>query len=386
MFKKKYIQIAVCFFAMFVMAISSGLRGMLVPTLMKYFQVGNAEIGLLFSVATAISIPAAYLTAISNRKYGLKTTVLIGLILSGLTYLTMTKFSSYAVFMVGYSLMTVGTTFIVVGLSTLVTVIKVPWQAVLVNMIHFFFGFGFALSQKVTGPMIVGGMSWQQLFFYQAMLFFIASVLIFVTMLPQAESEQVKGKFSAVDNKLYLYLLTIALSFYVGAELQTGNWLVNYMVSVYHENEAQAGLYSAIFFGTFSVGRLLGGFIAEKLGYLRSVGSFLIASAVLYTFGMLLGESGMMIVAFSGFFFSLIYPTLTLFIVNTYSDFKSEVLSFVTIIANTMSLLTSLIMGYFNDWFGPAPTFWLIPICLAMAVIIFFIALKTNRPAVSSKA
>lgn len=379
MLNRKSIQIAVCFFAMFIMAISSGLRGMLVPTLMKYFQIGNAEIGILFSISTAISIPGAYLAGASNRKLGLKSTVWLGLVISSLTFLAMSYFTSFVAFIAGYSIMTIGTTFIVIGLSTLVTVIRVKWQAVLVNMIHFFFGFGFALSQKVSGPLIVAGMPWQQLFQYTAGFFLIAAVLFLLTPLPQAESQTSKGHFSAIGNKTFLWLMSLSLAFYVSAELQTGNWLVNYMVSVYHQNEAQAGIYSAIFFATFSVGRLFGGFIAEKLGYLKSVGSFLVGATLLYTVGMFFGESGMMLVAFSGFFFSLIYPTLTLTLVTYYDAFKSEVLSFVTIVANTMCLVTSFTIGYANDAFGTGPTYWIMPFCLVCAVIFFFVAM-TKAP------
>ena len=39
----------------------------------------------------------------------------------------------------------------------------------------------------------------------------------------------------------------------------------------YNYNESKSSFYLALFFGIFTVGRLLGGFIVEKMGYLNTV-------------------------------------------------------------------------------------------------------------------
>lgn len=370
---KKNFSIFISFVVMFTIAIASGIRGLLVPNFMSFFHVSSYQIGLLFSLTTAVSVLSAFLTAPLSGKIGYKNTVIAGLLINSVGFYLTAKSSDFIWFALGYSLITFGITFSITCLNTIVTVIKVSFQAVLVNMMHFFFGIGVTFSQKFGGDLIETGFNWQDFFFAMSVLYMICVFLILLIQYPHVEISSSKSGYRDLPNKKFIYLLCIALGLYVSAEFQTGNWMINYLHQVYGYSEGHAGTYAAIFFGTFSIGRFLGGFIAEKMGYVRSVSLFFCLSSCLFVTGLLMGESGLLILAGSGFFFSLIFPTVTIYAANLYPNHKAAVISLISTICNFLSLVSSFAIGYLNDWVGTQLAFWLIPSCLIMGAVLFIL-------------
>ncbi len=368
---KKIYTIGMSFFVMLTIAFTSGIRGLLVPNFMTAFHVESAEIGILFSLTTAVSVLGAFFTAPLCQKYGYKLTIFLGLIINVIAYYLTSLTESFSLFCLGYCILTLGVTFTVTALNTVITVFKVSFQAVLVNMIHFFFGLGVTISQKFGGDLVSFGYNWPDFFRGMSLVYLLAIVAVLFTSYPYVNQTSISGGYLTIPHLKKLLLICIALGLYVCAELQTGNWLINYLNKVYGYNEAKAGIYAAIFFGTFSIGRFMGGFIAEKLGYVKSVSVFLVLACLLFITGLSMGETGLMVIAVSGLFFSLVFPTVTLYVSNLYPNHKAQAISLVSTVCNFLSLLSSFLIGFLNDWIGTGPAFWLIPICLVLSTMLF---------------
>lgn len=379
--KKMYV-IVISFIAMFTIAIASGIRGLLVPNFMESFHVSSYQIGILFSLTTGVSVLGAFLTAPLCAKLGYKATILLGLAINTVSFYVTSLADNFTMFTLGYCLITLGITFAVTSLNTVITVIRVSFQAVLVNMIHFFFGLGITVSQKFGGDLVVTGYNWQDFFKGMAVIYLVGMVFVALATYPNATVSGVSSGYREIPKLKYLVAICIALGLYVSAELQTGNWMINYLNKVYGYSEARAGIYAAVFFGTFSIGRFLGGFIAEKLGYVRSVNLFLVTASILFTVGILLGEQGLWVIALSGLFFSLIFPTVTLYVSDLFPKHKAEAISLLSTICNFLSLVSSFAIGYLNDLIGTQLAFWLIPVCLIGSAVMF-ILLKDVRHAIA---
>lgn len=373
---KKNLTIVTSFTIMFVVAISSGLRGLLVPSFMNYFEVSGYQIGLLLSITTGVSVAAAFLTAPFCSKFGYKMTIIMGLLINVLAYFLTSRATNFTQFIIGYCAITTGITFAVTCLNTVVTVIKVSYQAVLVNMLHGFFGIGVTVSQKFGGDLVVLGYNWQDFFLGMSVLFLVCVGFVMLIQYPTAAVSGKLGSYGDIPNMKFVILICLALGLYVSAEFQTGNWLINYLNKVYGYTEDHAGIFAAVFFGTFSIGRFVGGFIAEKIGYVKSVLIFICTASVMFVAGLLLGESGLWILASSGFFFSLIFPTVTLYMADLYPKQKAAIISLISTICNFLSLVSSFAIGYLNDVIGTGPAFWLIPICLIVGSALFLFTLR----------
>lgn len=372
---RRNFMILVSFTIMFSMAITSGIRGLLVPSFMNYFDVTAYQIGLLLSVTTAVSVVAAFITAPISNRIGYKMTIILGLIINITSFLFAARVTDFLSFTLLYCAITIGVTFSLTSLNTVVTVIKVPFQAVLVNMIHFFFGLGITFSQKFGGDLIVLGYHWQDFFTWMAYLLGFCILLAAFVQYPSVSVSSASNSYRNIPNMKFVAMVCLALGLYVSAELQTGNWMINYLNKTYGYTEAHAGIFAAVFFGTFSIGRFLGGFIAERIGYIRSVITFMSAATILFITGMALGESGLWVLASSGFFFSLVFPTMTLFMADLYPKQKATIISLISTICNFLALVSSYLMGVLNDRLGTGLAFWLIPVCLAGGTVLFIFTL-----------
>lgn len=368
---RKMYTIVTSFIVMFSIAVAAGIRGLLVPNFMQYFDISSYQIGILLSVTTGVSVLGAFITAPFCNRIGYKATILLGILINAAAFYLTSKATDFTLFTLGYCVITLGITFAVTSLNTVVTVIRVSFQAVLVNMIHFFFGLGITFSQKFGGDLVVMGFNWKDFFWVMAVGYLLIAALIVFVQYPAVSIDGEASGYRDIPNMKFVLLMCMALGLYVSAEFQTGNWMINYLNQVYQYSEDSAGLYAAIFFGTFSVGRFLGGFIAEKLGYVRSVRIFISIASFLFITGMLMGENGLLILSSSGFFFSLIFPTVTLYMANLYPKHKTSVISLLSTICNFLSLVSSFMIGYLNDSIGTALAFWLIPSCLVLGGALF---------------
>ncbi len=61
------------------------------------------------------------------------------------------------------------------------------------------------------------------------------------------------------------------LMFYVVAEFLVGSWIINFFQEGYGYTPAKAAFYSTLFYGTFTAGRMLGGFAIHKLNPLKAI-------------------------------------------------------------------------------------------------------------------
>lgn len=367
-------MIAVAFTSIFGLATSTGIRGILVPNFIESFGVSDGQIGMLFTATTFFSVFAIYYGSLWGERFGLKKMILISQLISGLLFLAVSKVTSFTAFVIGYSLIQFFVSLLIISLNTMATVIQVRYPAILVNLVHFFFGLGLTFSQRAGGELVARGQNWVSLFVMVGILFFVTSVMTCFMNEPNAVLSAEKVKLRTLPNKAYLALLALGVGFYVASELQTGNWIVYYLKSLYAFAEDQAGAVSAAFFGLFTIGRLFGGLIAEKMGYMRSVVVFTVGATLMYFSGMLLGERGIWMIAGSGFFYSLVFPMVTIILARDYGRFRSTAIAMVSTAGNLMTLLTSLLIAGMTDWVGIAVSYWVIPFSIALSALFFMLA------------
>jgi len=372
-------MITVAFVSIFGLAISTGIRGLLVPNFIESFGVTDGQISMLFTATTFFSVFAIYFGSQWGERFGLKKIIFISQLLNGILFLIVSQVKDFTLFVIGYSLIQFCVSLLIISLNTMATVIQVRYPAILVNLVHFFFGLGLTLSQRAGGELVTRGFDWVDLFQMVGILFFVTASLTFFMNEPNAMVGAARVKLSALPHKAYLALLALGVGFYVASELQTANWIVYYLKTIYNFAEDQAGEISAVFFGLFTIGRLLGGVIAEKLGYVRSVVVFTVSASVLYISGMLLGESGLYLIAGSGFFYSLVFPMVTIILARDFGQFRATAIALVSTAGNLMTLVTSLLIGGVTNWIGIGMSYWVIPISIALSALSFMLAFGRQR-------
>lgn len=372
--KEKHFLIGMLFFSMLIVSISFSFRGIFIPTFKEEFNISNKVIGIFLSIIQLTSV-ATYIIGIKlNEKLGQKKIMSLGLGINMLSFVAISYSQSFIHLTIGYVFITFATSIILLSINTTIPLIHVAFQSTLLNLVHGFFGVGNTFSQKIVGFLIENGYTWEIIYRYISVGFFVAFILYLFAYDVKKDDFDNKGK-NKIREKKKLILFIFALGFYVSAEIQTGNWFMNLLKTEYAYSPAHATTFTAIFFATFTFGRFIGGFITEKIGYFKSIIYTTILTIISYTIGLLLKENGLYLVASSGLFLAIVFPTTMALIGRVFKETSSKAIAITSMSIAFFVLFSGLIIGFLNDYIGAYLAFYMIPI-YAFISLLFFLKLN----------
>ncbi|KOA20064.1 protein TsgA [Clostridium homopropionicum DSM 5847] len=376
---KNKIVIIYIFFMMILSAMCDNVRGPFVPIIKQEFSVNNTGIATAIMVCSLGYMLFTFIGGILCEKVGQKRVFDYGFIFIIFASTVLYFSKSFVVYLIALFLLNSGQALVCIGTNTLIPIISIGFQAILMNLTHFSYGIGATFTQRFTGILLYNGVTWRQIY----LLIAIISVIIFIGFLFVKIPEAHISKKNSINHKevfknklVYMYML--AMGFYVAAEMNTGSWFVNFMHDVYKYDERMSSAYAALFFGAFTLGRLLGGLVVEKIGLIKSVLYSVTLGTILQFIGVIFGESSMIIVSISGLFFSITFPTLVLSISKVFKQNISYITGIVITAGSLMSMLVNLLIGVMNDLIGVYKTYYVIPICLGLCTIFVCVIYKNT--------
>ncbi len=367
--RKNIYLISMTFLTMLLFAITDGGRGILMPAYKETFNVTDSAAGILFTMSSFAYFIGSYIGSIICQKIGQKPVILGGIVIAGLGVFSASLTMAFWQLVVCFVITNIGFSIMSIGMNTLIPLMPALYLGVLMNLLHFFYGLGSAITQRTTGLMLSAGISWRDILLYFSIGYIIIFILYAFTTPPNKHIAPEPHETKIHHWKL-LIIASVSLAFYVAAEIQTANWLFNYYQLGLNIDTKTGSLYVSLFFAFFTVGRLFGGFVAEKLGYLRSVTITMIISLILYTTGIILGRSGMLIIAISGLFFSIVFPTMILVIQQMFKNSASKATGIATMVASIMTMTSGVGIGISNDNFGVKTTIYFIPLALIISILL----------------
>lgn len=369
-------------FTMILLAISDNIKGALVPLFKETFSIDNAKIGYVFTFGSIGYISFTYIGGILCEKIGQKKTYGLGIIFCILSSFLFYKTYEYKMLLFCMFLLNVGIGLISISINTLVPIIAIGFQALAMNLTHFSYGLGSALTQISTGSLLSEGFNWRSIYAFIGILFVISFLIFIFIKIPQnnikLEDNKNKGLFNVLKNK-YFYFYALGLGFYVFAEVGTSNWLVNFSQSSYHFDYKKSTMYMSLFFMLLTLGRLIGGFIVEKIGYLKSVIISLSMAFLLYMAGLVIGSKAIILICLSGLFFSIAFPTIVATIRNVFKVNAVYISGVIITSASIINMILNNLMGYLSDIIGTEKAFYIIPISLILSITFLVLIYKNIK-------
>ncbi|MBU5301921.1 MFS transporter [Clostridium sporogenes] len=366
---------------MILVAVCDSTRGIFIPIFKNEFNVNNTKIGLMITISTLGYTVFTYLGGVLCQKKGQKRVYSIGLLIISISFLLLNFTPNYIILVILMFLINGGQAFLAISSNTIIPIIFISFQAIIMNLAHFNYGMGLALSQRISGMLLYRGITWRRIYLYLSIITFIVYLLLFFINVPVInklkEDNKLKSKEIFKDKLLYFYIF--ALGFYVFSEIATGNWLVNLMENGYKYNKNQSSYYIFLFSALFALGRLLGGFLVEKFNYIKAVCTSLTVALIMYSIGITLGQKGLILISLSGIFFSIVYPTVVLTISKVYSTNSSYVTGIVVTLSSFVNMIINFLMGYLNDLIGIYISYYLIPISLFISLMFMFLIHKNIK-------
>lgn len=135
------------------------------------------------------------------------------------------------------------------------------------NTLHLSFGVGALLSPLLVDRVVIslGEIRWV----YWILAFLIVPIIFWLTRIPSpdrpADTAQSEGATPVRRNSIMIILISGLFFLHVGTELGFGGWIYSYAVAVQIGPDTAARLLNAIYWGGFTLGRLISIPLAIKL-------------------------------------------------------------------------------------------------------------------------
>lgn len=368
--KNKLFLIFTLFYIYFTLALFDSSRGNFIPFFIEEFKINNTIMSLIISLNTLGNIIGSYFGGQFCEKYGHKTVYIIGSVVSTIGVLIAPFTQNIFMLCLFYFIYGIGRQFLCIGIDSMIPVLSIGFESILMNITHFMFGIGSFAGQSTYGKLLSKGIPWRTIYIYIG-IFFIISVIL--TLIIKTPSIHVTKDASSKKKELYknslIYMFVITLSFGLLGESVITTWFISYMRESYGLNPATAARYASIFFLTFALGRLFGGFILNKIGNSRGLKLFLSIAAICIVVGLQLKQQGLLLIALSGLFISITFPTMMVIISSAFKQNSSFAIGLIVTISNIVYVVIFNVTGALNDLLGTYAAFYAAPVSIIGCVL-----------------
>jgi fucose permease len=299
------------FGAFIAIGLNDGGTGVLLPSLQAQYQVDKATISLLFLAGSAGYLGAAFMSGLLVEWLGLRRFLLLGalacLLGTGLLS-TAPPFVAVLLALIGLGF---GVAILDAGLNAYIA--GLPGAAPLLNYLHAFYGAGALLGPLVASAILAAAWGWSRVYLVWAavslsLLAGIAVIFQRPAAPPAAEGPNV---LLAALRQRAVGLAALFLMLYVGSEVSLGSWSYSFLTEERHLADLPAGWAVSGFWLGLTLGRLILGRLADRLGQARLIQGCLagLAAGVLLVWLAPAGALAALGLVLAGFSLGPIYPT-----------------------------------------------------------------------------
>lgn len=368
------------FYIYFIMALFESGRGNFVPFYLEEFQINNTQMSLIFTFNTIGCIIGGFVGGHLCERYGHKFVFFVGSVTSTISVL-IAPFASN-VFLLGLFnfLFGLGRSSLAVTVDSSVPVLSIGFESILMNITHFMYGVGSFAGQSIYGNLLGRGLHWRRIYLYLGVFFIISVILTLFIKMPGVRTSinrESKRKDLYRNPMVYLFVGAVTCTLLTEAVIYT--WFISYMRTSYGFDPAYAAKYASVYYLLFALGRLVSGFILKKTGNIKGLQIYLFLGAMCIVTGLLLKGNGLMIIAASGFFISIAFPTLMVITNIVFKENSSFVIGLITTMGNILFMVLLNITGALNDLAGTYVAFYVAPIAMISCLIILTVINKRTK-------
>ena len=372
-----FLVTAACFLSFFVFGFTDNLKGPTLPSMIQDLHIDYGTSGNIFFGEYFGFVVTSLIAGILADRFGLKVILILagGLLATGVAgYSTFsnTMLLTVSLFSVG-----LGLGAIELGANATIVQIHPKKTGLYLNLMAVLHGLGSLIAPLFAGWLLGLNISWRTIYRWDILLIALFVLLFLFLQFPKSQEQNNSIDFKNIPNFAFKGILPwfyAAIAFYVAAEIGVGSWLVTFLQETREQSILTSNQNLSLFFGLLTLGRLIGGFIVHRLGYLRSILFASIASLVC----VLLGTFTTFTIFFpiTGLFFSIIFPTFTAAVSENLKENTNTILGMLFTFAGIGGLLGPWIIAWASDLFGLKVGFAFIGIFTALLIASVSILLK----------
>lgn len=369
--------------SMFLFGLIESIKGVSLPLVKSEFGVSYDSQGGLVSLSSFGYVAFCLVASLFLQRFGLKKSMLVGYFLVCAGAAVATVVPSFWMASLTFIMINAGFGFLEVATNALGTVAFTSKAALLMGLLHFFYGFGSIVGPKAAGLLTSSlSFSWRQV--YITTIVPVAALALFALSTrfdrprshPNGNSRSQVSFLSALRNPV-VWLFSLTLGFMEVVEFGAVNWGALYLQDVYQLDPRTVGAsFVSAFYVMFTLSRLLSGLAIEKAGYVRSLYISAVCTIAAYLIGFALGRNGIWALPFTGLFIAIMWPTMMAVAMKAFGPDAPVVTSAIITISGAINAVVQLIIGFTGEILGEA---WGYRGCLLYAVVVLLSLRQLDR-------
>jgi len=381
--KLKWGLILFTYFSMTIFGLFDNMTGPAIPPIVTQYSVAYAMISFLMIVGTLGYLFGTVVGGIATDRFGFRSIFIVGNLLIFATAACMRFADQYYTLVILWFLMRVGFGAYETGCNSLGAKIFIRASAVMMNLMHLFYGLGSIAGTHFIGQILNAARAWHMAYFYAAGTALLGFVLTLIVVFPKSEhvDKSIKklrglGYMRDILKDKILWLLILALGFSELIELGIGAWIVNFLEKARGFETVQAAHYLTLFFVFFTIARLIGGWIAEKVGYMRFIIYCAVVAVILFYVAFSVGGSATICFSIAGAPIAMLFPMSMTVLMTYYQDKIATVMGFVIASASIIHMMLNQMIGFLADYISVGISFAIVGMGGVLVVVFTLMAKK----------
>ena len=351
-----WIIIGSCF-ALFVYGFVDNLKGATLPFMIQDLHFNYTQGGAIQQGAYMGFLFASMATGFLISFFGHRSVLLGGAVCLVIGILGYSFFSGFSLLLVSMIIIGLGMGALDLGGVRLIVDFYGDKKGKYLNLSAFFHGLAAMLAPIFSVTILNNGLHWRSVYHFGiiSVLFFVLFLLLVRISKPEkletfrASSLQLIWR-SLIDRSIWFYYVLIIC--YVAIENGYAVWIVEYLQKARGQSSETSIANLSLFFFFLMIGRLVGSFIVEKLGYLRMLLIASFGASVCLALGIFGPNPLIFCLPLAGFFLSIIFPTATAAASNNIHRSKDVQLAMFFAFAGLGGMIGSGVIGYLSDIAG----------------------------------
>ncbi len=368
---------AACFLSFFVFGFTDNLKGPTLPSMINELNIDYGTSGNIFFGEYLGFTITSLIAGILADRFGLKVILILA---GGLLATGVAGYSSFSnTILLTASLFSVGLGLGAIELGANAAIVQIHPQkkGLYLNLMAVLHGLGSLIAPLFAGWLLGLNVSWRTIYRWDIPLIALFVLLFLFLQFPKSEEKNNSIDFRNIPKFAFKGILPwfyAAIAFYVAAEIGVGSWLVTFLQETRGASVLSSNQSLSLFFTLLMLGRLGGGFIVHRLGYLRSILFAAIGSLICLSVGTFTNLS--VFLPITGFFFSIIFPTFTATVSENLKENTNTILGVLFTFAGIGGLLGPWLIAWASDLLGLQVGFAFGAIFTALLVASVLILLK----------
>ncbi len=341
-----------CFLSFFVFGFTDNLKGPTLPAMIAELNIDYGTSGNIFFGQYFGFLITSFIAGVLADRFGLKTVLIIAGVLLAIGVAGYSSFQSTILLGASLFLIGLGMGAIELGANAAIVEAHPEKRGLYLNLMAVLHGLGSLLAPLFAGWLLSTNMSWRGIYRWDILLIGVFIFLFSFVRFPKSQ-EQNSIDFRHIAQIAFkgnLPWFYFAIAAYVAAEIGLTSWLVTFLQETRGANVASSTQSLSLFFAMLMFGRLGGGFIVQRLGYLRAILFASIGSLICITLGIFTGFS--IFLPLTGLFFSIIFPTFTAAVSVDHPENTNSILGILFTFAGLGGLVGPWLIAWVSNFAG----------------------------------